>query len=210
MAAGENDTQESAHYPISAELAYLRRVVIIESTCQNGVWRYTYFWKNRGRTSHSRRPVMFSIRSTASHFLLAFAFAGFVFPATLATACDSGMESAPTPKCCATKRSASCGCCVPALAVKSQSPALTTPVRAGSPSALSLPETTGCECRPVDSAPANSKPESRPTMERQFRSYHVQADPDRRNGPIAPPARGSGLQIPPRLHVYLLTARLLI
>jgi hypothetical protein len=162
------------------------------------------------KNSGTRGPIMFPIRRTANYLLLALALAGFIVPATEAAACDSGVVPAATPKCCAKKRSSSCGCCDPGRALNTQSLAQKTPVRAEPPSALSLPEASDCECRPVDSAPANSKPESRPNMERQFRSCHVQADPDRKNGPIAPLAHDTGLQIPPRLHVYLLTARLLI
>jgi hypothetical protein len=153
---------------------------------------------------------MFPIRSTTSHLLLALALAGFVVPAAEARACDSGMDSAAAPKCCAKKRSTSCGCCVPAPALSTQNLALTTPVQAGSSSSLSLPETTGCECRPTDSAPASSKSESRSTSERQSKSLQDEPDPVCTHLTVAPVARDGGIPIPPRIPLYLRTARLLI
>ena len=119
---------------------------------------------------------MFSIRSTASYLLLAFALAGFILPATEATACDSGTDSAAASKCCAKKRSSSCGCCAPARALNISEPGSedTRPGRIAVGTLLFL-EPSGCECRPTDSVPASSRPESSPTSERQSRSCHESA-----------------------------------
>jgi hypothetical protein len=179
------------------------------SACHRERRRYTYFGIIDINLA-IRAPIMLYTHKKASYLLHVLALAVFAFSASEATACDSRIGSGAAPKCCAKKRSSSCGCCGPARASNTRSLAPKTPVRADSPSRFSLQEASDCECRPVDPAPANSKPESRPTVERQSRSCHFQTDPDRRPPAVALFACDASIQIPPRLHVYLLTARLLI
>ena len=81
--------------------------------------------------------------------IAAIAVAGMVLPASTSSACSSTTAADPTPSCCAKKRSSVVWLLRSCSSLEhSENLAPKTPVQAESPSALSLPEASDCECRP--------------------------------------------------------------
>jgi hypothetical protein len=176
-------------------------------------------WNNRARinleqveeTLLNAGPAMFRARRIPGTFLLALAACMVtVLSATAASACSTNWAQLAAPASCAMKLSSDCCCCRPVRPSPGLEKALQSDELAGSRLILPPPEVPDCECRPAEPTAASTKPQSRPTEERQTEAFHDTTLTDVARPTITPVRASLTTGSLPDLPLYLRTARLLI